>query len=1048
MTAIDPARMHRLEATAVALLEAVIGNRTGLPEHLANVALAARDAGLDPLGDRVERLREDDLEALHSVLVAIIDFCAGRIDAEALQALTEEPASGDLIVARDELMLLADEARALGDEVRAPGAELPAAGDRRALLGDGLLRIADAAAAVGLAATASLLELRAAQLCAGGLPAEVPSVDELPEALAAFFESAGRDRRVLALLFEESWPQGGIAVAPELVHEELDRLGLVDSRQVTLDGFDEGDVDLSLDIPPDADPDVLDSLLRELPALSGDLGDRVAAFTTGDASALADAQRVAHTLKGAANTVGVRGIAAITHRLEDLLQLLAARPDLDAGPLHRLLDDAADCVAEMCEAVAGDGPAPGGAEAVHAELLAAIRELLGGGVSLAGIDRGDDTDSLARVDPEADTDMGAGAASRPDSAIGSGQVISGDEPVADEPIRGPVRGDGEIRVPAAIVERLLALVDEASIVVAQAREQVAGIERTRATLGVGGDQLQDLASELERLVDLRGMALDEHRSRHDLDPLELDEYGELHTISRRIAESGADGKLIERQLGVDLSGLGESLAHLERLQADLRDCALRTRMTSFGSIEARLQRTVRQAARMAGREAVLDVDGADTLVDAGMLASLVDPVAHLLRNAVDHGVEPSAERTAIGKPVAGRLRLTVRRDGATLTLGCADDGRGLDLAAIAARARAQGLVDEEALSPARLRALIMLPGFSTRAQASQLSGRGIGLDVVRQAIDRLGGTIEVDSTPGLGTCFRLRVPLGLASLPLMLMRAPRQPLALALSVRGIERIVPADALAGEPDERRVVRLETLLGLDEDAFAPDPLGPSADVKAAAARRVALLVELPGAGPAALLVPEPEPPRSMVVRPMPARLPRLPGFDGIAVLGDGAVATVLDPVPLLSAHVEGRLRPAARPTVARVRVSAGPLCLVVDDSVSVRRTTENFVRDLGFEVEGAGDGIEALERVRRRIPDLMLVDMEMPRMNGLDLVRALRAEPRTAEVAVVMITSRYSERHKMLALEAGVDVYLTKPYTEDALASQIQACFAVSRKARMG
>lgn len=131
-----------------------------------------------------------------------------------------------------------------------------------------------------------------------------------------------------------------------------------------------------------------------------------------------------------------------------------------------------------------------------------------------------------------------------------------------------------------------------------------------------------------------------------------------------------------------------------------------------------------------------------------------------------------------------------------------------------------------------------------------------------------------------------------------------------------------------------------------------------------------------------------------------------------------------------------------------MSAGPLCLVVDDSVSVRRTTENFVRDLGFEVEGAGDGIEALERVRRRIPDLMLVDMEMPRMNGLDLVRALRAEPRTAEVAVVMITSRYSERHKMLALEAGVDVYLTKPYTEDALASQIQACFAVSRKARMG
>src|SRR5690606_10164825 len=262
--------------------------------------------------------------------------------------------------------------------------------------------------------------------------------------------------------------------------------------------------------------------------------------------------------------------------------------------------------AEMCEAVAGDGPAPQRPEAVHAGLLAAIRELLGGSVSLAGVERDDYTEPDGR------------AVSRADRARGPGQGTADEESVADVPIRGPARGDGEIRVPAAIVERLLALVDEASIVVAQAREQVAGIERTRATLGVGGDQLQDLASELERLVDLRGMALDEHRSRHDLDPLELDEYGELHTISRRIAESGADGKLIERQLGVDLSGLGESLAHLERLQADLRDCALRTRMTSFGSIEARLQRTVRQAARMAGREAVLDVDGADTLVDAGM----------------------------------------------------------------------------------------------------------------------------------------------------------------------------------------------------------------------------------------------------------------------------------------------------------------------------------------------------------------------------------------------------------------------------------------------
>ena len=1084
MTLIDPARMHRLEAAAVGLLEALIGDRAGLPGRLATLAEVARDAGLETLADRVERLRPGidaravDVDELQSVLIAIVDFCAGRIDADTLQVLSSElqgdvppaddrpgndPLAGDRVVARDELALLADEARAMGDELaavsgvpvasgqtgRLPGEPRSGDPDPASMLGEGLVRLADAAAAIGLGTTASLLELRAAQLCAGHAPdggAPVP-IDELPEALAVLFESAGTDRRALALLFDAGWPEDGIAIAPELVHEEFDTLSLVDSRQVTLDASDEADVDFSLTIPPDADPDVLDSLLRELPALSGVLGERIAAFAAGDASALADAQRLAHTLKGSANTVGLRGVAAITHRLEDLLQLIAGRPFFESAELHGLLGDAADCVAEMCEAVAIAGDAPAGAESVHAGLLAAIRGLLGDSGAVAGAAR------VARAAPGQDPAERPVLGGPADGFAVTGHAAGegdGSATAADAQPRSAAAGDGEIRVPAAVVERLLALVDEASIVVAQAREQVAGIGRTRATLGVGGDQLQDLAGELERLVDLRGMALDEHRSRHSLDPLELDEYGELHTVSRRIAESGADGKLIERQLGADLSGLGESLARLERLQADLRDCALRTRMAAFGSIGPRLQRTVRQAARMAGREAELVIDGAETLVDAGMLAALVDPLAHLLRNAVDHGIEPSAERSALGKPVTGMLRLMVRRDGATLTLSCADDGRGLDATAIAERARAQGLLADDAgvLAPARMRALIMAPGFSTRAQASQLSGRGIGLDVVRQAVDRLGGTIDVESTPGKGTCFTLEVPLGLASLPVMLMRASRQALALALSVRGIERIVPADASPADTDGRIVARLESLLGLDDDAFEPDALAGAPDAPAAAVRRVALLVELPGAGPAALLVPEPEPPRSVVVRPMPAHLPRLPGFDGIVVLGDGAVATVLDPVPLLSAHVDGRLRPAARPAAFRAPVPAGPLCLVVDDSVSVRRTTENFVRDLGFEVEGAGDGIEALERVRRRVPDLMLVDMEMPRMNGLDLVRALRADPRTEEVAVVMITSRYSERHKMLALDAGVDVYLTKPYTEDALASQIQACFAVSRKARMG
>ena len=1012
----------------------------GRLEPAQAVAMAGDDAALAPrLAEAARRL---------AALRGGGDGADPGAREDFVDAAANEPARGGewpVVVARDELEILAEESLALRDDLaQAEGAQA-----RLAALADGLLRISDAAGLLGLDAASALLATRAAQVQqaaealasepsgpaeAGPKPAapdeagpqaaagrvDIESMaGELPDALAELFREGGAVSRALGLLADPRWPAPPEPVSIEAVAAELDALQLVESRQVRAAEHALDERDLSLAIPPDADPSVVDSLLHELPALSAQLGERIAAFEAGDREALVAAQRLAHTLKGSANTVGVRGIAAITHRLEDLLQLLAGRREAVPAELHALLGDAADCVAEMCESVAGFGPAPTAAAAVHGRIVDWIGRLLGG-------------------QPPAEP----ATAALPAAELAAEAV-------------GPRSAEPEIRVPASLVERLLSLVDEAAILVAHAREQTLELERSRGTMRLGGDQLQDLAGELERLVDMRGLALSEHRSRQNLDPLELDEYNDLHTVSRRIAESGADGKLVEQQLGTNLSALRDSLARLERLQAELRDCALQTRMAAFGSIASRLHRTVRQAARMAGREAELRIEGGDTLVEAGMLSTLVDALAHLLRNAVDHGIESPEHRRALGKPAAGEIRLAVRRDGAWLQLVCEDDGPGLDLDAIRERALATGLLGPESpADPEALRALIMAPGFSTRERASQLSGRGIGLDVVRQAVEGLRGRIAIDSAPGRGTRFTLTVPLGLASLPVMMLRAPGRPVALALSVRGVDRIVPAPAGAGDSIRVDGVRwrassIETVLGMPDDSFAGDD-APGAD--AAGAPRSALLMRLPDGRRVALLVPEPEAPRSVVVRPMPGRLPRVPGIDGVAVLGDGAIAPVLDPIALLAAHADGSLRARVAPPAARAPASrTAPLCLVVDDSVSVRRTTEIFVRDLGFEVDGAADGIEALERVRRRVPDLALVDMEMPRMNGLEFVRALRADARTANVAVIMITSRYSERHKTLALEAGVDVFLTKPYTEDALATQILACLergAIPRSARMG
>lgn len=1053
------------------------------------------------------------------------------------EEITAQPASGSpLIVARDELLMLIDELRSLA-EPAAIGEELDA-GDAMGELLDGVQRVSDAMRMLGLSALPALLQAVAMSVSktasadrvgrssasqrlqrALGATAEVLAADgerphklqQLADCAATGSEEPAADGQA-ASANEALAPSAASLLQP--ARAELEAMEVVNSRAATVHG--EPDVaDLSLAIPPDADRSVVASLLRELPTLSAQLGDAIAAIARSEPAAVERAQRIAHTLKGSANTVGVRGIATITHALEDLLLLLDAGEDrvLDSG-LRSLLEDAADCVAEMCEAVAGDGPPPTQAPQVASRISAGIAQLLasmeqsarapdlaqppvsvpesdpgGSGIPMERRSGDRRRGPRRREDRHATPGLGEGAAAgqtavarttdpmRVPSAEAAGIGIdpgvlqarsvaefTGASPAqhaedlappgAVNPPADPSLPDAELRVPASLVQQMLDLVDQTAILLAQAGEQAAGIERSRGTMRMSGDQLQDLAGELERLVDLRGMAVNERSAGGTFDSLELEEYDDLHTVSRRIAEAGADGKLVEMQLGEHLGALRDSLARVERLQSDLRDCALRTRMAEFGVIGARLRRTVRQAARMAEREAHLEIEGEVTPVDAGMLSALADALAHLLRNAVDHGIESPQERINAGKPPAGVVRLSVRRDGASLMVQCEDDGAGIDEAAVLARARSLGWWDpEHPMEREHLLALVLAPGFSTRDQASQLSGRGIGLDLVRRIVDELRGRIDVDSEPGRGARFTIRVPLGMASLPVMLVRCGDA--AVAVSVRGVERIVELPSSVGEDDLPQatdganarpesaqpieepavleldgvrwpLLELEVALGLVRETRQPQ-------------QRSALLMHASDGAPLALTLPSPGAPRNVVVRPAPAFVPRVPGIDGVTVLGDGTVAAVVDLVTLLAEGGAGRLSHTAPPRARTTPAApAAPRCLVADDSVSVRRTMELFVRDLGFEVEGVADGVDALQSVRRHRPDLVLVDLEMPRMNGIDFVRELRADPATAAVPVIMITSRYSERHRRMALEAGVDVFLTKPYTEDALASRIQAC----------
>lgn len=1019
-------------------------------ESIAAATLADLRAPAEyPEGDGVAAGRAAGDEADAADAAGASDAASGRSSARAGEPLS---------IGSDELQMLAEAAGQLDEEFGEAFAavSIGEALDRVAQaiehVADAIERYANAIAYVGLAPAAdALFALHRNLATLAHDPATFGErhrrlLARLPTMWAHLFEQPSIDaaRLALAPLADSAWPIPAEPATLDAAQRAFGNFVTVGTRRVSSGGDEVDEDDMSLAIPHDADRDVVDNLLRELPTLSAEFSQAIERVHAGANEELTRAQRIAHTLKGSANTVGIRGIAVLTHQLEDLLQLLEAVETPLAPGLADTLSDAADCLAEMSEAVAGIGPAPDNALAVHREVQAWTNRVLqepsaaweGDGAGEAGgSERLDKTGAADEIDESVraagtleavgdrldEADRAEAQAPSPGSEAAA-QTAQGSAPEAQD----------WLRVPASLIERLLAFANEASILLSQAQERAIEVDRVRATLGGGTDQLQDLAAELERLVDVRGLALSDRRDRDDFDPLELDEHSDLQMVSRRIAESGADGRLIEQHLSKNVAALRDSLSQLERLQVDLREAALQTRTVRVETVAPRWQRTVRQAARMAAREVSLEVVGEQTEIDAQLLQSLVEPVGHLLRNAVDHGIEPLIERERGGKPRAGRIVLELRRDGGDLLVECSDDGGGLDRDAIRERAIATGLADaDDVFDDEALGRFVVQPGFSTRDRATQLSGRGIGLDVVGQLVREQRGSIEISTQPSVGTRVRLRLPVRMAALPVIVVRSPTH--VLALSVRDVEEIHAADRLIDEPNEELrlrdgdrtwpVVRLVDALGLPEDAFAPPP-GTDA------AAPVVFQVRMPDGSCTGLLVPEPGQPRNVVMRPLASFLPPVSGLEGATVLGDGAVAAVFDLPRLLAGREGARAAPAIRDTLR-----TAPVCLVVDDSVSVRRTMEQFVRDLGFEPDSAADGVDALECVQRRVPAIVLVDLEMPRMNGVEFVRALRSDPATHAVPVIMLTSRSSDKHRSLALDAGVDVFLTKPYTEDVLASHI-------------
>jgi chemotaxis protein histidine kinase CheA/CheY-like chemotaxis protein len=878
----------------------------------------------------------------------------------------------------------------------------------------------------------------------------------VPESLQGFFEGPSEKTadQAFMLLEDASWPLPEQGVKLLATIGALAQVTLIGSRQVEERSDDVSEADVDLRIPVDADVNVVDNLLRELPALSGEFSEAIERIAKGSFADIEPAQRIAHTLKGSANTVGVRGIANLTHQLEDILQILTRDKKLPPQMLMDHLSDAADCLAEMSEAVAGLGLAPTHALAIYKTAVGWTNRLVRDGVP------DDNLTNDIRLEQEAqesnESPDANGAKPQSTSLRETVETSSQDlglldtdeilepmaelaETVAPAAVDSSQPSEEEIlRVPATLVDRMLGFTGEASILLAQVQDRLLSLEKTRSTIKTDTDRLTALSDELDNLVDIRGLSMDDRKDNQDFDALELDEYNELHMVARRIAESSADAKLVDQNLDRDLNSLKDMVAQLERVQTDLRESTLQSRMVQVLSVAPRLQRAARQAGRMANKLVDFEVTGGQTAIDSHLLQTLIDPLTHLIRNAVDHGLESDAVRSRSGKSLNGTVTLQFERLGRNLKIVCKDDGAGLNMAAIRARGLQRGLITEHGVyTDDEIARLILQPGFSTRDTATQLSGRGVGMDVVLQAVKLLRGTLDISHAPGQGTQFILTLPVRMAAVPVIIARAGQN--VIGISVRGIEQILP------KLDDRMVMLGTNRLEFDGVQYAAsrieDLLGmPRAMFGRSNAPEVVLLVRQEDNQLRAVIAPELSQTRNVIVLPISKYLPRTLGVEGAAVLGDGSVASVVDLPELISAVLAEKASNVGVPVVEAppVILKPAPICLIVDDSVSVRRSMEYFVKDLGFDVDSAGDGIEALGKLQIRKPDIMLVDLEMPRMNGIELTAAVRNEARLSKIPVIMITSRFSDKHKQMAISAGVSVFLTKPYTEDDLATHIERC----------
>ena len=720
-------------------------------------------------------------------------------------------------------------------------------------------------------------------------------------------------------------------------------------------------------------------------------------------------QRDLHTIKGGARMAGIMAVGELGHAMESLLEaVVEQRKELGRAGIP-LLERGFDRLHAMVTRV-------GKRQAIveSHNLIDAFNALAGG--------------HSARIDD--DSYVPPVAVPAPSVTLKPLSAPIGEQPLPDDDdiaVRAPQE---QVRIRADLLDQLVNYAGEVAIYRARLEQQLGAF---RGAMGEMEQTNMRLRDQLRRLdIETEAQIIARYQREQDtadttFDPLELDRFSTLQQLSRALGESAADMSSLQGTLD-DLTRQYETLLlQQSRVSSDLQQGLMRTRMVPFDALVPRLRRVVRQAAGETGKQVQLKLDGAQGELDRNVLERMTAPLEHMLRNAVAHGLETPEQRTDARKSAEGSVRIAVRREGSEVVLEVADDGRGLDRAAIRRRGEERGLVRADAvLADSDLDALIFEPGFSTADEVSRLAGRGVGMDVVASEVRQLGGTLDIHSSKGKGTTFTLRLPQTLAVTQAVFVKIGDTNFAVPIaSVRGVARISREAFEANEAS----------YSYGGEDYAVHDLGGlvgHAVAKAEGQLQMPLLLIRSGELRAAIAVDQIIGSREIVVKPVGPQVASLPGIFGATIMGDGRVVVILDVAPLVRRQA---VLPRNVEPVVVVEERRVPLVMVVDDSVTMRKVTGRVLERHNFEVATARDGLDALEHMADVVPDLMLLDIEMPRMDGYELATHMKADPRLRNVPIVMITSRTGEKHRQRAFEIGVQRYLGKPYQEHELVRNV-------------